>query len=31
MLPADTLIAGATGKPLGTDAFKAHLQARYLG
>jgi carboxypeptidase Taq len=25
----DELLQAATGKPLGTDAFKAHLQARY--
>ncbi len=28
--PSHELIARATGRPLGTDAFKAHLKARYL-
>ena len=27
----DELIAAATGRPLGTEAFKAHLEARYGG
>jgi carboxypeptidase Taq len=27
---ADTLIRSVTGKPLGTEAFKEHLRARYL-
>ncbi|MBM3520634.1 MAG: carboxypeptidase M32 [Alphaproteobacteria bacterium] len=29
-LPMDELIRAATGKPLGTDAFKRHLTERYL-
>ncbi|WP_430397935.1 carboxypeptidase M32 [Ferrovibrio sp.] len=30
LLSTDDLLRHATGKPLGTDAFKAHLKARYL-
>ncbi|MEX2641895.1 MAG: carboxypeptidase M32 [Acetobacterales bacterium] len=30
LLGTDDLIAQATGKPLGTEAFKAHLRNRYL-
>ncbi|WP_428247818.1 carboxypeptidase M32 [Ferrovibrio sp.] len=30
LLSTDDLLRRATGKPLGTDAFKAHLKARYL-
>ena len=30
LLTSDELIARATGRPLGADAFKRHLQARYL-
>ena len=31
LLPAPALIQRATGKKLGTEAFKSHLNARYLG
>ena len=31
LLPASALIHRATGKRLGTEAFKSHLNARYLG
>ncbi|TNE41235.1 MAG: carboxypeptidase M32 [Alphaproteobacteria bacterium] len=31
LLTPDELIEQATGKPLGTDDFKAHLKRRYLG
>ena len=30
LLETDGILVEATGAPLGTDAFKAHLQARYL-
>lgn len=30
-LGSDALLAAATGAPLGTEAFRAHLVARYLG
>ena len=30
LLTTDGIMAEATGAPLGTDAFKAHLRARYL-
>jgi carboxypeptidase Taq len=26
----DTILSQATGSPLGTEAFKAHLESRYL-
>ena len=28
---ADEILAAATGEPLGTQAFRAHLAARYIG
>ena len=31
LLDTDALLTRATGAPLGTDAFRAHLEARYLG
>ena len=31
LLGTDDLLVRATGAPLGTAAFRAHLEARYLG
>ncbi|WP_043351896.1 carboxypeptidase M32 [Methylobacterium sp. B1] len=31
LLDTDALLTRATGTPLGTEAFRAHLEARYLG
>jgi carboxypeptidase Taq len=31
LLPTEELVAQATGAPLGAEAFKRHLTARYLG
>jgi carboxypeptidase Taq len=28
---SDEIVAAATGRPLGTQAFLAHLKSRYLG
>jgi carboxypeptidase Taq len=31
LLDTDALLTRATGTPLGTEAFRAQLEARYLG
>jgi carboxypeptidase Taq len=31
LLETDELLEAATGRPLGTEDFRAHLEARYLG